>query len=173
MINYQPKQVKINKFLQKFLRNVVHRYRILFSKFQVLFLRLQGAELDKTVMIYGKIKVVGDVSNLSVGANTKINDNVIINCLGRVIIGERVHLSSGCQIHSSSLGVLEIDRVHKVSDIIINDDVWICAGAIILKGVIVGAGSIVSANSVVGKPIPGGVIFKHGKISEIIGNSDE
>ena len=165
--------MRIKKLVQKFVRNIVHRYRILSSMFQGQFLRLQGADLDKTVMIYGKMKVVGDVSNLSVGANTKINDNVIINCLGKVTIGERVHLSSGCQIHSSGLGVLETDRVHKVSDIIINDDVWICAGAIILKGVVVGTGSIVSANSVVGKPIPARVIFKHGEIREIIGNSNE
>ena len=168
MKNYRKHRMGIKEYVQWFVRNVVHRYRVLFSILQCRFLRLQGADLDKTVMIYGRIKVVGNVSNLSIGAHTKINDNVIINCLGRVTIGKRVHLSAGCQIHSSGLGVLETNRIHMVSDTIVSDDVWICAGAIVLKGVEIGKGSIVSANSVVSEPVPNGVIFHQGEIKKIL-----
>jgi acetyltransferase-like isoleucine patch superfamily enzyme len=39
-------------------------------------------------------------------------------------------------------------------DVIIEDDVWVGSGAIILKGVRVGRGSIVAAGAVVNKGVP-------------------
>ncbi|QID19720.1 hypothetical protein G3580_04625 [Nitrogeniibacter mangrovi] len=40
----------------------------------------------------------------------------------------------------------------------IEDDVWIAAGATILRGVRVGAGSVVAAGSVVTEDVPSGVV---------------
>ncbi len=39
-------------------------------------------------------------------------------------------------------------------DVIIDDDVWVGSGAIILKGVRVGRGSIIAAGAVVNKDVP-------------------
>ncbi|MPN39359.1 putative acetyltransferase [bioreactor metagenome] len=39
-------------------------------------------------------------------------------------------------------------------DIVIGDDVWIAAGAIILNGVSIGEGSIIGAGSVINKSVP-------------------
>lgn len=39
-------------------------------------------------------------------------------------------------------------------NVVINDDVWIGANAIILKGVTIGKGSVVGAGSVVTKDVP-------------------
>jgi acetyltransferase-like isoleucine patch superfamily enzyme len=44
-------------------------------------------------------------------------------------------------------------------DVVIEDDVWIGANAVILKGVTVGRGSIVGAGSVVTRDIPRYSIF--------------
>lgn len=41
-----------------------------------------------------------------------------------------------------------------IKDVIIEDDVWVGAGAIILKGVTIGKGSIIGAGSVVTRSIP-------------------
>ncbi len=45
-------------------------------------------------------------------------------------------------------------NAHDDQDIVVEDDVWIGARAIILKGVTIGKGSIVGAGAVVTKTIP-------------------
>lgn len=60
-------------------------------------------------------------------------------------------------------------------DIIIDDDVWIGYGAIILSGVHIGQGAVIGAGSVVAKDVPPYAIYAGGKIikyrfsEEIIG----
>jgi acetyltransferase-like isoleucine patch superfamily enzyme len=54
--------------------------------------------------------------------------------------------------------------------IIIGDDVFIAAGAIILKGVTIGTGAIVGAGSVVTKDVPAYTIVA-GNPAKIVGNT--
>ena len=55
------------------------------------------------------------------------------------------------------------DRTTK-GKIIIDDDVWIGAHAIILSGVHIGQGAIIAAGSVVAKDVPPYAIFGNGKV---------
>ena len=54
------------------------------------------------------------------------------------------------------------------SRIVIEDDVWICQGSMILKGVRIGAGAVVGAHAVVTKDVPAGAIVA-GNPAKVIG----
>lgn len=72
------------------------------------------------------------------------------------MFGPGVQIHGGDHIYNE-VGVYMIDAKKKSSfqdgKVIIEDDVWIGANAIILKGLVVGEGSIVSAGSVVTKSV--------------------
>lgn len=67
-------------------------------------------------------------------------------------------LGPGVIIYSREHGIDLNDSIRnqpKISEkIIIGDDVWIAAGAIILKGIKIGKGAVVSAGSIVNRDVP-------------------
>jgi acetyltransferase-like isoleucine patch superfamily enzyme len=75
----------------------------------------------------------------------------------KIMFGPRVTIMGGdhrtdvlgAYMHDISQKLPENDR-----DVVLEDDVWVGAGAVILKGVTIGRGSIVGAGSVVTKSIP-------------------
>lgn len=95
--------------------------------------------------------------NIALGDNVNINDGSILNATeSHIIIGNNVTVSSNAMILAASYDVQrflqggEGSKKHKNSLIDIGDNVWICAGAIILPDVtiadhvIIGAGSVVT-----------------------------
>ena len=99
------------------------------------------------------------------GADLIIGDDVgvsgcTISALCAVRIGDRVLLGSGCMITDSDAHPLHpLDRRYNLTravakPIIIENDVFIGARAIILKGVRVGNGSVVGAGAVVTRNVP-------------------
>ena len=111
-----------------------------------LFLTLTGVKLGKDVHLNSNVVVIDDqyVTNVS------------------ITIGERVAISPGVIIVSASApnnSLLQNNEyvkknLIKTQDVIIEDDVWIGAGAIILPGVRIGKMSIVGAGAVVTKDVP-------------------
>lgn len=92
--------------------------------------------------------IVGD--NVTVGANATIIDN---------------------DFHAIDLKDRRANRPGIASPVVIESDVWIGAGALILKGVSVGRGSIVAAQAVVSKDVPRGSIVA-GNPARIVKNID-
>jgi len=78
---------------------------------------------------------------------TSFGDNVLLASAVR-IVGRKDHsFDEPCQVIWKGVrGKNELT--------VINDDVWIGAGSIIMSGVSIGAGSIIAAGSVVTKDIP-------------------
>lgn len=93
---------------------------------------------------------IGDRS--SIGINSRINGAVRIGndvMMGpEVMIYTRNHRSDRTDVPMIRQGVTE------EKEVVIEDDVWIGARAIILPGVLVGKGSIVAAGAVVAKDVP-------------------
>ena len=58
------------------------------------------------------------------------------------------------------------------SRIVIEDDVWICRGAIVLKGVRIGRGAVVGAHAVVTRDVPAGAVVA-GNPAKVIGNAGD
>lgn len=100
---------------------------------------------------------------ISFGNNTSISRNVTISTSvsGRspitigsyVMIAERVMIIGGNHEFSRLDVPMEQQGEGKQGPIIIEDDVWIGAGSIILTGVTIGKGSIVGSGTVVTKSV--------------------
>lgn len=92
-----------------------------------------------------------------------LNHGVLINGSGGVHIGSNVIISANAMILSASLDLQSYVSAnsfirHVYRNIVIEDCVWIGAGAIILPGVSIGHKSVVAAGSVVTRPVPSGVL---------------
>ena len=111
----------------------------------------------RRVTVFGNFTVVNP-KNIKIGSNCAINHDAFL--LGRVgiSIGDNVVLSARCMLLDAGLDSQASDGLrdhdHVASPIIIENGVWIGAGAIILPGVTIGPNSIVGAGSLVRKDVP-------------------
>lgn len=99
-------------------------------------------------------------SGIEIGDNVNINDGVVVNATkSKVLVGNNVTISSNVQIIAASYDPVKFlnsgsnAKDHVYSEIIIGDNVWICAGAIILPGVKIADHVVIGAGSVVTKSI--------------------
>ena len=113
--------------------------------------------------------IEGNEKVLTFGDNVQINDNVHISAMKKVSIGDNVLMASHIYISDNSHGIYKgisqtnpetppINRDYHIDSVIIENNVWIGEGVIIMPGVSIGKGSIIGANSVVSKSIPSYVI---------------
>jgi putative colanic acid biosynthesis acetyltransferase WcaF len=116
-------------------------------------LRMFGAAVPPRVLIRGSVRIHFPWL-LDIGTDAAISHNVNIYNLGGVTIGERtvisqdVYLCGGTHDYTRSAYPLVRKRI------IIEDDVWIGAGAFIGPGVRIGRGAVIGARAVVFKDIP-------------------
>jgi len=110
-----------------------------------------SCEIGENVRIKHKDK-------LTLGLNVCINDDVWINAVGGVTIGNNVLIGPKVVIHSANHKFSDSERPiseqgHTLKPVTIEDDVWIGASSVILAGVTIGKGAVVGAGSVVTKDI--------------------
>lgn len=124
--------------------------------------------------IRGEIMVFAHSGKINIGSWFFLGPGSMIwsSSKAGVTIGDRVLVSSGVVIHDTNghpidaaarfeqtKAIFSSGHPSKISDILaepisLGNDVWIGAGAIILKGVTIGDGAIVGAGSVVTKDVP-------------------
>jgi len=123
------------------LRNVM--YRLLFK------------EIKGFAWIQPNVQFV-ETGKLKVGRFFGINSGSYINAIGGITIGDYVLIGSNVTISSGQHPIDGIDppiflRPVIPKEIIIEDDVWIGAGAVIMPGITLRKGTVVGACSVVTK----------------------
>jgi maltose O-acetyltransferase len=97
-------------------------------------------------------------SMLMIGEKSSINRGTVINAGGGVVIGDNVLIGPNVVIYSQNHNYINTDALiceqgYNQKKIIIENDVWIAANAIILPGVRIFQGAVVGAGSVVTKDL--------------------
>jgi acetyltransferase-like isoleucine patch superfamily enzyme len=123
-------------------------------RWQLAFLRLQGAEIHRTVHAFGRIRYVGDARNLRIGPESTLNEGVFLNLRDRVTIVTDVHVSPYAQLHTGRLNIEDVPRHHEAGEIVVEDHVWIASSAIVSAGVRIGRAAVVAAGAVVTEDVP-------------------
>lgn len=120
----------------------------------------RGLACGESIWIEGGAKFnIGKDGSLIIGDHFYMNAYSIIDCEGSITIGRRVQIGPHCYIgdfdHAVSVNTrAPFHRSKKKSFVRIGDNVWIGAGAAILKGVSVGKNSVIGAGAVVTRNIP-------------------
>jgi acetyltransferase-like isoleucine patch superfamily enzyme len=120
----------------------------------------RGIEIGpNTIVMYGAVLHVYNFRNIphshiSIGKDSLIGEYSIIRGQGGVDIGDRVYTSPYTQVIAVNHVYNDpeqpfIDQGITAEGIVIEDDVWLGAGAIITDGVRVGKGAVVAAGAVV------------------------
>jgi len=163
---------KIMDFFYKGIRKIIDQILKLYWKLVI-------GSIGKDSFIKPGVKIVGNPKRITIGDNFKIwhrsffavgngkiklgsnghlGVDVYINASqGNVIIGNYVAIAPKTQIYSYSdhyePGRL-IGEIHKIGDVIIENNVLIGSGTIILPGITIHEGAIIASGSVVTKDIP-------------------
>lgn len=119
-----------------------------------------GIGIGDDVIISRNCVVQGKTGPVSIGHKTDLGCNVIISSGGGVVIGNSVLIAGNCYIGGGRYIADRLDipmmeqGVYTKGPVVIEDDVWLGAGAVVLDGVRVGKGCIVGAGAVVTKDLP-------------------
>ena len=105
---------------------------------------------------------IGGGRTISIGSNSGIGINASIGrgtCIGsNVMMGREVLIFTTNHRTSSTETPMVCQGYEPTVPVVIGDDVWIGARAIILPGVKVGCGSVIGAGAVVSKDVPQGAV---------------
>jgi maltose O-acetyltransferase len=116
----------------------------------------------RRVKAHGNFRVDGP-STVTVGENFNINHGVFILGIARITIGDNVTISANAMLLDGGLSLKgrrnPRDRTHFSAGIIIEDNVWIGGGAIVLAGARIGANSVIAAGAVVTSDVPANCLY--------------
>jgi acetyltransferase-like isoleucine patch superfamily enzyme len=133
----------------------------------LVFERSAGEEMviGNRVAIYrDAILETGYGGSLYIGNNSSIHPRCQINAyISPIYIGSGVMLAPGCALYPYDHSLLPDQPIRKQplrskGPIVIEDDVWLGYGTIVLGGVRIGQGAAIGAGSVVTQDIPEGAI---------------
>ena len=143
--------------------NLVLGRRIFIGDRVIIFQNTDGGAItlgNRVCILRDTAIETGFGGTIWIGDGTWIHPRGQLNAyLGSIRIGTNVDIAPNCAFYAYDHGMAPGQKVREQplqtkGDIIIEDDVWIGVGAIILSGVTIGKGAIIGAGSVVTKSIP-------------------
>ena len=106
----------------------------------------------------------GQGGTITIGAYTALGPGSELSAyLGNIRIGRHVMFGSYCRVFTHNHGMdpgllMQQQSLTSKGDVIIEDDVWLGSGAIVVSGVHIGERAVVGAGSVVTKHVPANAI---------------
>ena len=129
-----------------------------FEKKRYFLLRLAGMNIKEKCKISGRLTVrpIGAIQNISVGNGVFLNTEIRFGCKDQILIGSNVMIGPRVSFETVNHDLLSTDNQGRkafTKPIVVEDNVWIACGAIILPGVTIRKGAIVAAGAVVNKDV--------------------
>ena len=125
------------------------------EEIRTLFSQLTGKEVNQSFLLIPPFYTASG-KEISIGQNVFINQNCTLYDLGGLTIGDDVMIGPNVSIittgHPPDPSQRRTTTIGK--PIVIERNVWIAAGAIIIGGVTIGENSVVAAGAVVTKDVP-------------------
>ncbi|MCP4633956.1 MAG: acyltransferase [candidate division Zixibacteria bacterium] len=132
-----------------------------------LILGYGAVEVGNQVRISGHVTIIVSYKvnpdpTVVIGDNVYIGFRTILSCGERITIGNRVLMAQGVQIYDNNNHPLDPEaraanepvEPENIAQVVIEDDVWLGSGAVILRGVTVGRGAVVATSALVSKDVP-------------------
>ena len=124
-------------------------------------LGLRAAKIGKSSNVHATV-ILRQANNIEIGEGCLINHNNVLQAgkaNAKIRIGNYVHTGANVMIiaFNHAFDTREkptIKQDYYDASVIIEDDVWIGGGSIILAGVTIGKGAIIAAGAVVNKDVP-------------------
>jgi len=129
-----------------------------------VLLRWAGVDIQGRCVICGPVSIGGvDAAGcIRIGAGTVINTEVRFGgARGGIAIGQNVLVGPRVSFETVSHGLMfrpGRGRGVNTQPIVVEDEVWIGAGVIILQGVTIGRGAVIAAGAVVKEDVPTGTM---------------
>ena len=117
------------------------------NSWRIFLLRSYGATIDSSCVVRRTVKIECPW-NLEMGANSCLGDGVIVYCLGKISIGDRVSISQYAHLCAGTHDYSNDDMPLIRPPITILDDVWLAADSFVGPNVTVGEGAILGARGV-------------------------
>ncbi len=111
--------------------------------------------IGSKVAIRKNSEVVATGGQIKFGNRCFVNRNCLINAHESITISDNVTIGPGTYIYDHDHNG---DGKYVTAPVVIEKNVWIGAGCIILRGVTIGENSIIGAGTVVTKDVPPGVV---------------
>ena len=114
---------------------------------------------EDNVIINRNCIILAKFGHIHLGKNSSVGSNSVIVSTDGVSIGSSVLIAGGCYISAGSYHIdnISIPIVEQGSytkgPVLVDDDVWLGTGAIILDGISIGKGAVVGAGAVVTKNV--------------------
>lgn len=122
------------------------------SGWKRFLLRLFGARIDATAIVYSSAKVYYP-ANLTMGAYACLASDVDCYNVAPVTIGDNTTVSQGAYLCTASHDITNPLNPLVTKPIVIEDQAWVAAGAFVGMGVTIGQGAVVGARAAVFKNV--------------------
>lgn len=116
-----------------------------------------GAVIDSFV----KIKPAGGIGNVRIGRDSVVNSGCVLYTGNGIDIGENVLVAANCvfapanhEYRDPTRPIRQQGFMPSRGGIVVEDDVWIGAGVILLDGAHIGKGAVIGAGAVVSGRVP-------------------
>lgn len=120
----------------------------------------EGLDIGDDVIISRNCVVQAKLAPIRIGARTDVGCGTVMSSVSGIDIGKAVLIAGNCYIGggryvTDRLDIPMMDQgLFTKGRVVIGDDVWLGAAAVVLDGVNVGRGCIVGAGAVVTKDLP-------------------
>lgn len=122
------------------------------SGWKRFLLRLFGAKIDPTAIVYSSAKVYYP-ANLSMEAYSCLASGVDCYNVAPIRVGSNTTISQGAHLCTASHDIADPRHPLITAPIVIEDQVWIAADAFVGMGVTIGQGAVVGARAAVFKDV--------------------